>query len=195
MTARFGPDVLELDLEAEATRISRLLVDAVAKLHRRGLIVALSGGIDSSTSGALAARALGPDKVLGLLLPDRESSAASLELGRAVAETCGFPHLVQDITPTLEAIVALLGGTIAAGSHLTKASTRVAANASPEPFSNWILSFLEDAFVVGLGVIALKYPLVALFVTVVILVTIALMIRWIVGKLRLWWRPAPTPTP
>ena len=38
-------------------------------------------------------------------------------------------------------------------------------------------------------------PLVALFVTVVILVTIALMIRWIVGKLRLWWRPAPTPTP
>ena len=104
MNAPFGPAVLELDLEAEAARIGRSLVDAVAKLHRRGLIVALSGGIDSSTSGALAARALGPDKVLGLLLPDRESSAASLELGRAVAETCGFPHLVQDITPTLEAI-------------------------------------------------------------------------------------------
>ena len=47
--------------------------------------------------------------------------------------------------------MALLGGTIAAGSHLTKASTRVAANASPEPFSNWFLSLFEDLFVVGLG--------------------------------------------
>lgn len=91
-------------------------------------------------------------------------------------------------TPTLEALVALLGGTIAAGSHLTKASTRVAANASPEPFSNWILSLLEDLFVVGLGVVALKYPIAALVITVLIVVTIALMIRWIVGKLRGWRR-------
>jgi hypothetical protein len=91
-------------------------------------------------------------------------------------------------SPTVEALVALLGGTIAAGSHLTKASTRVAANTSPEPFSNWILSLLEDAFVIGLGVLALQYPLVALAITVVILVTIAMMIRWIIGKLRGWNR-------
>ena len=95
-------------------------------------------------------------------------------------------------TPTLEAMVALLGGTIAAGSHLTKASTRVAANASPEPLSNWILSVVEDLFVIGLGMLALKYPLVALVITLLILVTIAMMIRWIVGKLRGWRRPAPT---
>ena len=95
-------------------------------------------------------------------------------------------------TPTLEAMVALLGGTIAAGSHLTKASTRVAANASPEPLSNWILSVLEDLFVIGLGMLALKYPIAALVVTLLILVTIAMTIRWIVGKLRVWWRPAPT---
>ena len=93
-------------------------------------------------------------------------------------------------TPTLEALVALLGGTIAAGSHLTKASTRVAANASPEPFSNWFLSLIEDLFVVGLGFVALKYPVAALVITVLILVTIAMMIRWIVGKLRGWRRRA-----
>ena len=93
-------------------------------------------------------------------------------------------------TPTLEALVALLGGTIAAGSHLTKASTRVAANASPEPFSNWFLSFIEDLFVVGLGFVALKYPVAALVITVLIVVTIAMMIRWIVGKLRGWRRRA-----
>ena len=56
-----------------------------------------------------------------------------------------------DASPAMEGLVALLGGTVAAGSHLTKTSTRAAANASPEPFSNWILSLGEDLFVVGLG--------------------------------------------
>ena len=50
-----------------------------------------------------------------------------------------------DASPVIEVIIGLAGGTIAAGSHFTKASTRVAANASPEPFSNWALSFFEDA--------------------------------------------------
>lgn len=103
---RLSPQVLELDLAAELSRIVAELGQAVAGLHRRGAVVALSGGIDSSVSGALVARALGPDKVLGLLLPDRESSPASLELGRQVAETCGFEHVVKDITSTLDAIGA-----------------------------------------------------------------------------------------
>ena len=63
-----------------------------------------------------------------------------------------------EASPTVEALIALLGGTVAAGSHLTKTSTRAAANTSPEPFSNWILSIGEDLFVVGLGYLALKYP-------------------------------------
>jgi len=69
-----------------------------------------------------------------------------------------------DASPTVEALIAILGGTVAAGSHLTKTSTRAAANASPEPFSNWILSIGEDIFVVGLGFLALKYPIAALVV-------------------------------
>ena len=79
--------------------------------------------------------------------------------------------------------MALLGGAIAAGSHFTKAGTRVAANASPEPFSNWALSFFEDLFVIGLGMLALKYPVAAFVVTVADPGGIVLAIRWIVRKL------------
>ena len=66
--------VLDLDLEQEATRIASRLRDITAKtLHRRGLVVAISGGIDSSVSFALAVRALGPDRILGLILPEQDS--------------------------------------------------------------------------------------------------------------------------
>jgi hypothetical protein len=97
-----------------------------------------------------------------------------------------------EASPGLEVIIGLLGGTVAAGSHFTKASTRVAANTSPEPFSNWALSFIEDAFVIGLGLLALKYPVAAFVLTIVILVTILLALRWIIRKLRsVRRRPVP----
>ena len=84
---------------------------------------------------------------------------------------------VGQASPTVEGLVALLGGTVAAGTHLTKAGTRVMVNASPEPFSNWTLSLLEDVFVVGLGLLTLKYPLLALGVAVVLLVVIIIFAR------------------
>jgi hypothetical protein len=89
-----------------------------------------------------------------------------------------------EASPMFEVLVGLMGGTIAAGSHFTKASTRVAVNASPEPFSNWALSFFEDAFVLGLGLLALKYPAAAFVVTLLILIAIVLALGWIVRKLR-----------
>jgi hypothetical protein len=96
-----------------------------------------------------------------------------------------------DASPAFQTLIGIAGGAIAAGSHLTKASTRVAANASPEPFSNWLLSFLEDAFVLGLGLIALKYPLIALVMTILIVIMIVLALRWIVRTLRgIMQRPA-----
>jgi uncharacterized protein DUF4126 len=82
-----------------------------------------------------------------------------------------------DAGPLATGLIALLGGTIAAGSHATKAGTRVAANTSPEPFSNWFLSLAEDAFVVGLSFITLKFPLLALGVSIVIVVLIVLTAR------------------
>ena len=89
-----------------------------------------------------------------------------------------------DHSPVVTGLIALLGGTVAAGSHATKAGTRVAANASPEPFSNWFLSLGEDAFVIGLSFIALKYPLVALGVSVVIVLLIIFTARSIWKWLR-----------
>jgi len=84
-----------------------------------------------------------------------------------------------DASPATEGLVALLGGTVAAGSHLTKAGTRVAANASPEPFSNWALSLAEDAFVVALGFVTLKYPLLALAISALVLLMMVVTARWI----------------
>jgi hypothetical protein len=95
-----------------------------------------------------------------------------------------------EASPVMEVIIGLIGGTVAAGSHFTKASTRVAANASPEPFSNWALSFFEDVFVVGLGILTLKYPVVAFIITVALLIMIVLAFRWIVRKLTRLVRPA-----
>jgi hypothetical protein len=89
-----------------------------------------------------------------------------------------------EASPSLEIMVGLLGGTVAAGSHFAKASTRVAANTSPEPFSNWALSFMEDAFVLGLGLLALMYPIAAFVITILLVLTIVLALRWIIRKLR-----------
>lgn len=99
-----------------------------------------------------------------------------------------------EASPTLEGVVALLGGTIAAGSHLTKTSTRAAANTSPEPFSNWFLSLGEDVFVVGLGYLALQYPEIAFAVVLVLLAVIAVFAALIMRTVRRWFRrrrPAP----
>ena len=92
-----------------------------------------------------------------------------------------------DASPTSEALVGLLGGTLAAGTHFSKAGTRALANTSPEPFSNWILSLAEDAFVVGLGFIALKYPVAAGGIVVIGVVIIAVFATWIIKGIRRRW--------
>jgi len=99
-----------------------------------------------------------------------------------------------DASPTVQTLVALLGGAVAASSHLTKTSTRAAANTSPEPFSNWALSLGADVFAVGLGYTALKYPILALAIAVVVLALIAAFAVVIVRTVRRWFRrrrPAP----
>jgi len=93
-----------------------------------------------------------------------------------------------DASPTLMGVIALLGGTAAASSHVTKAGTRVAINTSPEPFSNWFVSLGEDAFVIGLSLLTLKFPLLALAVSATILVIIA----WLGRRLWNWLRPSGT---
>src|SRR5687768_13125212 len=93
-----------------------------------------------------------------------------------------------EASPAVETMVGLLGGTLAAGTHFTKAGTRAVANTSPEPFSNWILSVSEDIFVVSLGFLALKYPLVATLVVFVAVGLIIIFAAWIARAVRRRWR-------
>jgi nicotinamide riboside transporter PnuC len=96
-----------------------------------------------------------------------------------------------DASPAVQGLIALLGGALATGTHLTKAGTRAAANTSPEPFSNWALSLVEDVFVIGLSALALKYPIAAGLVVILGVVTILIFAAWIVRALkRRWGTPA-----
>jgi hypothetical protein len=96
---------------------------------------------------------------------------------------------VADVDPKLQVLAALVGGGVALTSHAAKASTRATANLSPEPFSNWVLSFGEDVIAVGLVSLALTYPWIALAVVTILTAVAALVIfkfsRWV---RRLWQR-------
>jgi NAD+ synthase len=105
VAAGYQSSSLALDCSAEVARIGAWLKSAVgSKLRRKGVIVAMSGGVDSSVCAALAATALGPQKVFGLLLPDRESAAASGSLGAQVATQLGVSYITENIGPALEAL-------------------------------------------------------------------------------------------
>ena len=91
---------------------------------------------------------------------------------------------VGSVSPAVQGLAALLGGTLAAGSHLTKAGTRAVANTSPEPFSNWALSLAEDGLVVGLGVLAMTHPVTALIVTAVLVGLMAVFAAAILRAVR-----------
>jgi hypothetical protein len=86
--------------------------------------------------------------------------------------------------PAVQAAAALAGAALASSSHLAKAGTRLAANTSPEPFSNWVLSLSEDGFVVALGLLALKYPLAAAAIVIVGVAIIAASARWLFRRIR-----------
>lgn len=100
----FSVDLLKLDAAGVVDRITAAIREQVLKdLKRKGAVLGLSGGIDSSVVAALSARALGKDRVLALLMPERESSEDSLTLGHLVADHLGIKTIVEDITPILEA--------------------------------------------------------------------------------------------
>ena len=96
-----------------------------------------------------------------------------------------------DASPAAHVVAALLGGSVAMTTHLGKAGTRAVANASPEPFSNWVLSLGEDAVAIGLTYFAIQHPLVALAISIFLLVAIiacaTVLIR---AARRRFWRRA-----
>ena len=97
-------DVLQMDAAAEADRITAAIRDQVLhRLHRRGAVVGVLGGIDSSVVAFLCARALGNDRVQILFTPEVESSPESLRLGRLVSEALDASAATEEVTPTLTA--------------------------------------------------------------------------------------------
>ncbi len=98
-------DAIRIDPAVVAARIDAGIRSEVLELmRRRGAVVALSGGIDSSVVAALCTRALGPERVLGLLLPERDSSSDALRLATTLADELGIERIVEDIAPALAAV-------------------------------------------------------------------------------------------
>jgi NAD+ synthase len=97
-------DALAIDAPQAAARIEAAIRTHVfGELRRKGVVLGLSGGIDSSVVAALCARALGPERVLGLLMPDADSSGDSVRLGNLVAASLGIRTVLEDIGPVLTA--------------------------------------------------------------------------------------------
>lgn len=98
-------DVLSFDMDKEVEKISEAVKEILRnKVHKRGLVVAISGGIDSSVCAALSVKALGPKKVFGLLLPEQDSSLSSSDRGELLAKHLGIEYVTHNIASTLDAI-------------------------------------------------------------------------------------------
>jgi NAD+ synthase len=105
METKFTADVLKLDSEKEVEKISSQIRLIMAKqLKRRGLVVGLSGGIDSSVTAALAVKALGAGRVLALQMPERHSAEETLQLSGIVADHFGIEKIHENISGILEAV-------------------------------------------------------------------------------------------
>ncbi len=122
----FQKNVLTLDVMKEAHRIAgRIQTQVQQVLHRRGAVVAVSGGLDSAACAALCTLALGKDRVQALLLPERHSSPESTALGLELAGALGIEAVTKDITPILEQ----------AGCY--RAQTEVVQSLFPESDARW----------------------------------------------------------
>jgi len=99
----FHEDVLKLDCKSEVERICEFIRQELRDMKRDGIVVGLSGGVDSAFCAALCVKALGKDKVFGLILPERESNPVSAEYAAKHAQKLGIETATVDITPTLEA--------------------------------------------------------------------------------------------
>jgi NAD+ synthase len=99
----FDKHVLDLDIPATVARAEAAIRAQVSSLRRRGVVLGVSGGIDSSVTTCLCARALTPARVLGIFMPERDSSSDSLRLGQLLTAHAGVDSVVEDIAPALEA--------------------------------------------------------------------------------------------
>src|SRR5689334_13639636 len=104
-TAHVSMESLTLDPVTEVARICRRMRELLRdQLKRRGVVVGLSGGVDSSVTAALAVAALGRSRVMGVEMPERDSAPESLELSGMLARRLGIETVREDISGMLEAV-------------------------------------------------------------------------------------------
>lgn len=99
----FSKDILKIDCEREAQRICAFIREHLRSAHREGVVIGLSGGVDSALSAALSVKAIGKDRVFALVLPEKESSPQSRDFALKQARQLGIDAEVLPITPVLEA--------------------------------------------------------------------------------------------
>jgi NAD+ synthase len=105
MSSTFRADVLTVDPAATAGAIEAEVTRQVSRgLHRRGVVVGVSGGVDSAVCAVLAARALGPERVLALLMPEEDTEDGGTDRGRKLCETIGVEHVIEDVGSALTAL-------------------------------------------------------------------------------------------
>lgn len=101
----FNRQALNLDVQDEVEKITEFLREEVLRrLRKQGAVVGISGGIDSAVVLALSVRAFGANRVVGILLPEKESSPESAELAHLLANQYGVQTVTEDITPALEGL-------------------------------------------------------------------------------------------
>ncbi len=105
LSGSFSAERLQIVPAVEGEKICTAIREQILRrLRRRGAVVALSGGVDSSVTAVLCAKAVGADKVIAVLMPERDSDQESLRLGQLLGEKFGISCVVEDITPSLTAL-------------------------------------------------------------------------------------------
>lgn len=106
-----------------------------------------------------------------------------------------YAAMGHEVDTEMLVLAVLAGGTLAGTAHGAKATTRAAANLSPEPFSNWILSIGEDLGVLGVLAVAVTHPIIAIWLvgclavaSVVLMIFLAAFLKAAFGRLIRWWR-------
>jgi NAD+ synthase len=102
MTTKFSKDILNIDPAVETDRIAASIKQHLRKMRRYGVVVGISGGIDSSAVLGLCVKAVGPQKVVAIMMPEKDSDPISEKLGRKLAAAFGVTPILEVLTPILE---------------------------------------------------------------------------------------------
>jgi len=101
---KFSKDLIKIDCSRVVTDLAeKLKKNVYTEFKRQGVVIGTSGGVDSSVAAALCVKAFGPDKVLGVIMPDQDNSPESTEFAVNLAKNLGYEYVIDDVTEPLKA--------------------------------------------------------------------------------------------